>query len=117
MANGATRLQPLVLNIGQAAGLAAALCLEQGCAPAELPVTALQEALITDPQAPAAPFPLWDTPWHHPHWRERQLACLAEVGVDQIQGYLIGKPMHPDDLAGRAAEIAVRGAGQPVPAG
>jgi EAL domain-containing protein (putative c-di-GMP-specific phosphodiesterase class I) len=46
-----------------------------------------------------------------------QLACLAEVGVDQIQGYLIGKPMHPDDLAGRAAEIAVRGAGQPVPAG
>lgn len=78
MANGATRLQPLVLNIGQAAGLAAALCLEQGCAPAELPVTALQEALITDPQAPAAPFPLWDTPWHHPHWRERQLACLAD---------------------------------------
>ncbi|MCE2908876.1 MAG: EAL domain-containing protein [Burkholderiaceae bacterium] len=45
-----------------------------------------------------------------------QLACLAEVGVDQIQGYLIGKPMHPDDLAARAAEIAVRGAGQPVPA-
>lgn len=78
MANGATRLQPLVLNIGQVAGQAAALCLERGCAPAELPVPALQEALITDPQAPAGPFPLWDTPWHHPQWRERQLACLAD---------------------------------------
>jgi len=78
MANGATRLQPLVLNIGQAAGLAAALCLEQGCAPAELPVETLQQALISDPVAPAGPFPLWDTPWHHPRWRERQRACLQD---------------------------------------
>jgi hypothetical protein len=88
MANGATRLQPLVLNIGQAAGLAAALCLERACAPAELPVTALQEALITEPQAPAAPFPLWDTPWHHPHWRERQLACLADPARLSDRGLL-----------------------------
>jgi hypothetical protein len=76
MANGATRLQPLVLNIGQAAGLAAALSLQSGVAPAELPVEQLQKALIDEPTAPAGPFPLWDTPWHHPHWRERQLTCL-----------------------------------------
>lgn len=88
MANGATRLQPLVLNIGQAAGLAAALCLEQGCMPEALPVAALQEALISDPVAPAGPFPLWDTPWHHPHWRARQLACLADPSLLNASGQL-----------------------------
>ena len=78
MANGATRLQPLVLNLGQAAGLAAALCVRLALRPAELPVRHLQEALITEPQAPAGPLPLWDTPWHHPRWRERQLALLDD---------------------------------------
>ncbi|MCP9858250.1 MULTISPECIES: FAD-dependent oxidoreductase [unclassified Cyanobium] len=76
MANGATRLQPLVLNIGQAAGLAAALCVRHGLEPAFLPVRRLQEALISDPFAPAGVLPLWDTPWHHPLWRERQLRAL-----------------------------------------
>ncbi|MBM5800387.1 MAG: FAD-dependent oxidoreductase [Cyanobacteria bacterium K_DeepCast_35m_m2_023] len=76
MANGATRLQPLVLNLGQAAGMAAALCLEHRCLPAELPVRALQRALIDEPTAPAAPLPLWDTPWHHPQWRQRQWAAV-----------------------------------------
>ncbi|MFM7266848.1 MAG: FAD-dependent oxidoreductase [Cyanobium sp.] len=78
MANGATRLQPLVLNLGQAAGLAAALCVRAGIDPPELPVRQLQEALIADPTAPAGPLPLWDTPWHHPQWRERQRLALAE---------------------------------------
>lgn len=88
MANGATRLQPLVLNIGQAAGLAAALCLERACSPAELPVMVLQEALIADPEAPAGPFPLWDTPWYHPQWRQRQLACLADPARLSDRGQL-----------------------------
>ena len=78
IANGATRLQPLVLNIGQAAGLAAALCVRLGLDPAELPVRRLQEALIADPQAPGGPLPLWDTPWHHPAWAERQRQALAD---------------------------------------
>jgi len=78
MANGATRLQPLVLNLGQAAGLAAALCAGANLLPAALPVRRLQEALILDPLAPAGPLPLWDTPWHHPRWRERQLALLDD---------------------------------------
>lgn len=76
MANGATRLQPLVLNIGQAAGLAAALCVLDGVEPAALPVRRLQEALIGDPLAPAGVVPLWDTPWHHSRWRERQREVL-----------------------------------------
>jgi hypothetical protein len=76
MANGATRLQPLVLNLGQAAGLAAALCVRGGWLPADLPVRQLQEALLEDSLAPAGPMPLWDTPWHHPDWRDRQRAML-----------------------------------------
>jgi FAD dependent oxidoreductase len=47
IANGATRLQPLVLGIGQAAGMAAALCIEQGCQPRHLAVRALQMALLS----------------------------------------------------------------------
>jgi hypothetical protein len=80
MANGATRLQPLVLNLGQAAGMAAALCVHKGLDPAELPVGQLQEALLADPLAPAGPVPLWDTPWHHPLWRERQRRVLEDPG-------------------------------------
>lgn len=95
MANGATRLQPLVLNIGQAAGLAAALCLRDGVAPADLPVETLQAALIQEPTAPAGPFPLWDTPWHHPQWRERQLACLAQPERLDPSGTLTGHLLKP----------------------
>lgn len=58
IANGATRLQPVVLNVGQAAGMAAALCIRQACQPRQLPVRMLQEALIKDREAPAAVIPL-----------------------------------------------------------
>ncbi|MBD1193626.1 FAD-dependent oxidoreductase [Vulcanococcus sp. Clear-D1] len=77
MANGATRLQPLILNVGQAAGAAAALAVRVGVPPAQLAVRDLQNVLIADPLAPSAVAPLWDTPWHHPQWRERQEAVLA----------------------------------------
>jgi hypothetical protein len=76
MANGATRLQPLILNIGQAAGAAAALALRQGVAPAELAVADLQDVLISDATAPSAVVPLWDTAWDHPQWQQRQRTVL-----------------------------------------
>lgn len=68
IANGATRLQPLVLGIGQAAGMAAALCVEQHCQPRELNVRSLQEALLEDAIAPAAVIPLYNLPPQHPDW-------------------------------------------------
>lgn len=68
IANGATRLQPVVLALGQAAGMAAALCIERNCSPAELPVRELQRALLTDPVAPAAVVPLYNLPPEHPDW-------------------------------------------------
>jgi hypothetical protein len=46
MVNGATRLQPCVLLIGQAAGAAAALCVQNQQQPQELSVKSLQEELL-----------------------------------------------------------------------
>jgi hypothetical protein len=76
IANGATRLQPLVLGIGQAAGMAAALCIEQGCEPRDLAVRSLQAALINDEIAPAAVIPLLNLPLQHPDWRHWQFYYL-----------------------------------------
>ncbi len=90
MANGATRLQPLVLNIGQAAGMAAALCCRGDLLPAELAPLRLQEALISDAKAPAAPLPLWDTPWHHPQWRQRQQQAIDDPSRLDPGGQLQG---------------------------
>ena len=78
MANGATRLQPLIMNIGQAAGAAAALAVETNQQPSELSVRSLQDRLIGDAMAPSAVAPLWDTPWHHSQWLERQTAVLDQ---------------------------------------
>jgi len=72
MANGATRLQPTVLNIGQAVGMAAAICIEQGCQPRVLLVSALQAALISEPAAPSAVVPLYNLSPEHPDWRSLQ---------------------------------------------
>lgn len=68
IANGATRLQPVVMNLGQAAGMAASLCVERGCQPRDLPVRCLQEALLQDSMAPAAIIPLFNLPANHPDW-------------------------------------------------
>jgi hypothetical protein len=68
IANGATRLQPVVMNLGQAAGMAASLCIERGCQPRDLPVRCLQEALLQDSIAPAAMIPLFNLPANHPDW-------------------------------------------------
>ncbi len=76
IANGSTRLQPVVMNIGQAAGMAAALCLESNCQPWELSIRSLQEALLTDPVAPAAVIPLFNLPPEHPQWLQWQTYYL-----------------------------------------
>nr|WP_115093901.1 FAD-dependent oxidoreductase [Synechococcus sp. UW106] len=92
MANGATRLQPLILNLGQVAGLAAALAVRQGCAIGDLAVDEIQSALIDEPQAPAAVLPIWDWPHWHPHWSEAQKQGLAQP--DQLDAWaeFAGRP-------------------------
>lgn len=72
LANGATRLQPLVLGIGQAAGMAAALCIEQQVYPRHLYPRDLQNALLTDPDAPAGIIPLLNQAPHSQRWLDWQ---------------------------------------------
>ena len=76
MANGATRMGPLLLLIGQAAGQAAALCVQQRLAVAELPVSELQRQLLNDPVAPSGVVPCPELPWHQPDWAQLQLDRL-----------------------------------------
>ncbi|MBE9177863.1 FAD-dependent oxidoreductase [Oculatella sp. LEGE 06141] len=87
IANGATRLQPVVLGVGQAAGMAAALCVEQGCQPRELSVTALQAALLAEPTAPAAVVPLFNLPPNHPDWASWQQHYLHHPDQYPSNGY------------------------------
>ena len=86
IANGATRLQPLVLGIGQAAGMAAALCIEQNCSPRELPVRSLQAALLSDLIAPTALIPFFNLPPHHPDWLAKQQFYLDHPEQYPIDG-------------------------------
>lgn len=47
IANGSTRLQPVILQIGQAAGLLAAMAVAHGISPREVPIRAVQTELLT----------------------------------------------------------------------
>ena len=92
IANGATRLQPVVLGIGQAAGMAAALCIEKRCQPRDLTereeIHALQTALTLEPKAPAAVVPLFDLLPSHPQWRSIQKHYFTEPETYSInRGY------------------------------
>ena len=69
IANGATRLAPLLLQIGQAAGATAAICHQRPCLPAELPARVVQSVLIRDSKAPVAVAPCADLAWHDPNWQ------------------------------------------------
>ena len=97
MANGATRLQPLMLNLGQAAGLAAALSIQRTTLPADLPVEVVQHALIDDPVAPAAVLPLWEWPSWHPCWAQAQRRGLCHPDALDEHGNL--HPSQASDLS------------------
>lgn len=88
IANGATRLQPVVMNIGQAAGMAAALCVKLGCQPRDLPVRRIQEALLEDTLAPAAIIPLFNLLPRHPDWLVWQRYYLDNPEDYPISGTL-----------------------------
>ena len=111
IANGATRLQPVVLGIGQAAGMAAALCSEQGCDPRDLAVSELQAALLTDPVAPAAIVPLLNNLPEAENWRSRQLKVLANPQLFWLNDVTPSAQFEPSDQEAqiRAALTPYRG--------
>ncbi|MBW4644492.1 MAG: FAD-dependent oxidoreductase [Goleter apudmare HA4340-LM2] len=87
IANGATRLQPVVMGIGQAAGMAAAMCIELNCQPRDLPVRALQTALLTDERSPASLIPLFNLLPDSPDWLQWQMYYLDNPESYPINGY------------------------------
>ncbi|MCB0551208.1 MAG: FAD-dependent oxidoreductase [Phaeodactylibacter sp.] len=102
--NGATRLQPVVMGIGQAAGALAALAAQTGKTPAEVPVRDVQQVLL---EAGAYLMPYLDVPVGHP-----QFAAIQHIGATGLlRG--VGVPYQwanqtwffPDSLA-RPAELA-----------
>jgi hypothetical protein len=86
IANGATRLQPVVMNIGQAAGMAAALCVEMNCQPRDLPVRVLQSSLVEDSRCPAGVIPLFNLRPSHPEWLHWQRYYLLHPDAYPISG-------------------------------
>ncbi|NMG07879.1 FAD-dependent oxidoreductase [Brasilonema sp. UFV-L1] len=86
IANGATRLQPVVMGIGQAAGMAAALCVQLNVSPRNLPVKVLQKALLQDQYAPAAMIPLLNLLPKDPDWLHWQLHYLEDPEFYPVNG-------------------------------
>jgi hypothetical protein len=78
LANGATRLQPITMLTGQAAGTIAALTVKQGVQPRALDPVRVQVALL---ESGCTLIQRWyaDVPWGTPLWRATQLLALHRV--------------------------------------
>lgn len=74
--NGTTRLQPVVMLTGQAAGILAALAIQKRLEPAKVEIRQVQELLL---KAGASLLPYIDVPPAHPHFRE-----IQQIGVTGI---------------------------------
>lgn len=103
--NGTTRLQPVVMLTGQAAGILAALAIQKQLDPARVGVREVQESLL---KAGASLLPYIDVPPAHPHFRE-----IQQIGVT---GILRGRGIphqwanqtwfYPDSLVDQSAFFA-----------
>ena len=74
--NGASRLQPVILQIGQAAGLMAAMATQQNISPKNLNVRTVQDSIIA---YRGYLLPFIDVPPSHPHF-----AAIQRVGATGI---------------------------------
>jgi hypothetical protein len=79
--NGSTRLQPVVLLTGQAAGVLAALSVNKRRAPRDIPVRDVQQKLL---DASAYIMPLFDVKPDDPHFQAIQK--IAATGILKTQG-------------------------------
>lgn len=82
--NGTTRLQPVVLGIGQAAGATAALSIRLGVSPSQLDVRQVQQTLLS---AKAWIMPYFDVQAHEPDFE----AIMRVGAVGWMRG--VGKPV------------------------
>jgi len=79
--NGSTRLQPVVLLTGQAAGVLAALSVIERKSPREIPVRLVQQKLL---DASAYIMPLYDVKPDNPHFQAIQR--ITATGILKTQG-------------------------------
>ncbi len=73
LVNGATRLQPSTMLVGQAAGATAALAVSQGREPRAVSPVAVQRALLAEGSF-ISKYQFTDVPTTHPRWADVQLA-------------------------------------------
>jgi hypothetical protein len=81
IANGATRLQPVILQVGQAAGALAALAVREGKLPHEIPIRDWQQAIL---DYGGYLLPSYDLSPEHPHFQPMQR--IAATGILQGAG-------------------------------
>jgi uncharacterized protein YbdZ (MbtH family) len=78
LANGATRLQPIAMSIGQAAGALAALSVKLNLSPKDVPVLEVQKALI---KAKSILYPFYDVPPESPLFEVVQEIALRNIMI------------------------------------
>ncbi len=85
LVNGSTRLQPVVLQIGEAAGIIAAKAAQQGIEPREVAVREVQREVLA---GGGYLLPLLDLPATDPHFKALQR--IAATGILQCVGMTVG---------------------------
>lgn len=100
IANGATRLQPVVLQIGQAAGTIAALALAKGVSPADVPVREVQKSILAQN---GYLMPYLDCEPQSPMFAPLQRIGASGVlrGESRRVGWTNETRLHPDSLLTR----------------
>jgi hypothetical protein len=99
--NGTTRLQPVVLLTGQAAGVLATKTVQLKKKVREVPVRAVQEELL---KAKAYLIPFTDVKPDDPHWEAIQKVGLTGIlkGTGKAEGWANKMFFYPDSLASGA---------------
>lgn len=95
--NGTTRLQPVVLQTGQAAGVLAALSVKEKKQPRQANIQAVQEVLL---KARCYLMPFTDIRPDDPHWEAIQRTGLTGVlkGTGKPEGWANKMLFYPDSL-------------------
>ncbi len=101
LVNGATRLQPVVLLTGQAAGVLAGLSIRRRCQPRNVPVRLVQQALL---DAGCYLMPYADVRPGQPGWRSIQRVGVTGIlrGLGKPQGWENKTFFYPDSAISSA---------------
>jgi hypothetical protein len=119
LVNGATRLQPITIATGQAAGAIAALAVRDGIEPRYVAPLAVQLALV-DAGAGISVYPYIDVPRTHEHWADIQIASTRGLMIGSrdprpTAGDTAARPLQPfrfrPDVGATRAESAIVMAG------